>query len=338
MKSWRTITAAAVVALGATSSVFALGTCAPDLQLKEVCGLTICAERQNTTSTGVGNLYPWVNSGFFFATYRNQYLYPSSTIATVGTIASTIESVHSRSTSFTGTSVNNYTAASFVKVSQPPSSTLLRTFSLNTAGPENLHVPRAGIPGAFRVQHIPGTAIGGSNANPATLSDFNSEPGDAKARNRLTTVVNTSTAPNLMLDQLNFLGGGNSGFGVWDLTSGACTGPARAYGSSTFFNVNNLTTAYGVDNMAFVWVFCGLALPPPATVQQQISEIIRLLLTPESLRCSSLDLTNDGKLSDDPFQYPQGKDYDTTSPRVTSGGTITGEEGGAASKRTTGWQ
>lgn len=337
MKSWRTITAAAVVALGMTSSVFALGTCDPDLNLKLVCGLVLCTERQSSTSTGVGNLYPWVNSSFFFASYRNQYLYPSSAVSSVA--ATTIETIQSRSVSFTGGSVNNYTN-SWVKVSAPPSSTLLRTYSFNTPGPTHAWFPSANksteTAGTVRVGHTSGC----NNPSPTQLSDFQSEPGaTSDVRNALQTIVNVSaTGPNLMMDNLSRLGGGNSGFGVWDVTSGACSAPIRAYGSSTFFNVNTLTTAFGVDTFAFVWVFQGKALPPPATVQQQVSEIIRLLLTPESLRCSTLDLTDDGVLDDNPFQYPAGKDYDTISPRVTSGGTITGEEGGTKKKRAQGWQ
>lgn len=330
MKSWRSISAAAVVVFTAAPALVSAGACAPDLNLKKVCGLAMCAERQNNTSANLGNGFPWENSTFFFSAFRNQFLYPSSTVATVGTTATTIESMHARAVSFTGASTNVYAAGSHLRVNQTPVGTLQRQFSLNPAGAAHFTVN-----GAYTIGHATGYTSGIGNH----LSDCVSGCGGTtlETRNAMSPIINTSPAANLLVDALNRVGTGNSGNGVWDVTSGACSGPSRAYGSGTFVNLNALTTAYGVDNMAFVWVFCGKALPPPSSVQQQISEIIRLLLTPESLRCSGIDLVNDQKLSDDAFLYPAGKDYDPISPRVTSGGIITGEEGGGNSKRNQGW-
>lgn len=333
MKSWRTITAAAVVALTPATAVFALGNCGPDLQLKQVCGLTLCIERTNNTSAGVGNIYPWTSDTFFFARTRVQYLYPSSAVAKAGAIAQTIETISARGVSFIGASVSNYTGDSRINISRPPASTLVTTFALNPPGPSQLDLKASALGGTI----VLGTSPGYNN--PAViLSDFSNRPGaDLKTRTGIGVVSTKAPVPNLMVDEMIFIGGGNSGFGVWDLTSGACGEPKRAYGSGTFANMNALTTALAVDNMAFVWVFCGLALPPPATVQQQISEIIRLLLTPESLRCSFGDQSNDDVLDDIAYAYPDGKDFDPIAPRVTSGGTITGDEGGAKSKRAQGW-
>ena len=76
-----------------------------------------------------------------------------------------------------------------------------------------------------------------------------------------------------------------------------------------------------------MWVFGGLALPGPATVEQQIKEIIRLLLTPQGLRCSGLDLTpGNGFIEDDPIDFPNGKMWDPQQPQVTSGLPKTGDE------------
>lgn len=329
MKSWRSISAAAVVVFTAAPALVSAGACGPDLNLKKVCGLAMCAERQNTTSQNVGNGFPWENSTFFFSAFRNQFLYPSSTVAAVGVTATTIESMHARAVSFTGASTNVYAAGSHLRVNQTPVGTLQRQFSLNPAGAAHMT-----INGPHTIAHATGYNSGIANH----LSDCVSCPGATlEARNAMSPIINTSPAVNLLVDSLARVGTGNSGNGIWDATSGACSAPTRAYGSGTFVNLNALTTAFGVDTFAFVWVFCGKALPPPSTVQQQISEIIRLLLTPESLRCSGIDLVDNAKLSDDAFLYPAGKDYDPISPRVTSGGTITGEEAGGNSKRTQGW-
>lgn len=324
MKSWRTITAAAVLASAPASVLLAGGKCEPSITLTPIFPLVMCAERQSSTSNNVGNLYPWVNSAFFFSTYRNQYLYPSSTLSDVTSRALTIESMHSRSVSFTGAQTVNFGVSNpnqWIKVGKTKVSNLVRTFSANSTGPSNEYLNYLG---PKRVATAPGSTWGGGNA---LLSDF-VDNGPVASRNDLIppgwdSRVDLPASTNIMVDTNMYAStSGSSGFAVWDLTSGACTAPKRAYGSGSFVNPNHLTTAYGVDTMAFVWVFRGLGTPPPATMQQQIMEITRLLLTPQGLRCSGLDLTINGKANDDPLGFPDGKDYDPISPQIGTPGTI----------------
>jgi len=324
MKSWRTITAAALVAASApATAVFAGGKCEPSLNLVAVFPLVMCVERQDTTSNNVGNGFPWSNNTGSFANYRNQFLYPSTTLNAVAARALTIESIQSRQVSFTGSSTNVYGSTATdnaIKVSKTSVGTLSRTFAANITGtPDFLNYT-----GPKTVGHV---TIG-----TAGLSDFVTRGSNPLTRNDLTKPIDfridDPAKTNILVDTLMRLSTtGNSGFGVWDITSGACNAPTRAYGSGSFVNSNALTTAYGVDTMAFVWVFRGLALPPPSTVQQQIAEIIRLLITPEGLRCAGLDLTINGKVNDDALNFPAGKDWDAISPQITNGGAITGEEG-----------
>ena len=133
-----------------------------------------------------------------------------------------------------------------------------------------------------------------------------------------------------VVDQILSVGTGSSGAAVWDMTGYGtifCPEIKRAYGSGSFANSNHLTTALGVDQMGWPWVFKGLGPPPPATVEQQIKEIVRLLLTPEGLRCSGLDRhPGNGLIEDDPIVYPDGGYVDPISPQVTSYGELTGDE------------
>ena len=314
MKSWRTITAAAlVVASAPATAVFAGGKCEPSLNLVTVFPLVMCVEREDTTSNNVGNGFPWTNNTGAFANYRNQYLYPSTTLVAVAARALTIESIQSRSVSFTGASVNNYgnvATSNRITVGKTSVTSLSRTFAANITG----------TPGYL--DFVGPKVVGSIVINKAILSDFVSRGPNPLTRNDLTTPIDfridDPSKTNILVDQLMRLSTtGNSGFGVWDVTTGACSAPTRAYGSASFANSNALTTAYGVDSMAFVWVFRGLALPPPSTVQQQIAEIIRLLITPTGLRCAGLDLTINGKLNDDPLNFPSGKDWDAISPQST---------------------
>jgi len=74
----------------------------------------------------------------------------------------------------------------------------------------------------------------------------------------------------------------------------------------------------------------GLMMTNPSTCgvfEQQIKEIVRLLLTPEGLRCSGLDLNGgNGRIEDTPFSFPNGSKIDPIQPQVTTGGTVTGDE------------
>lgn len=331
MKFWRILAAAAAVAMVLPTAAFAQGDdddaagplCARDTNLKTVFPLVMCAERMATTSNNVGNGFPWENSTFFFATYRNQFLFPSSTVNAERAIASTIESISSRAVSFSGAATNTYGgfgngAPSFIRVHTGASDSLVRTFSLN--------------PGA-QLAEITGTAVApmtiGTYTGPGgkILSCCTTCPGATCDDKNAWVNINLDTySGSILVDSLLSVSGG-SGNGIWDTTSGACSAPTRAYGSGSFVNPNWLTTSYGVDAFNFVWVFKGKAPPPPATVEQQIKEIIRLLLTPEGLRCSGLDLTpGNGKIEDDAFRFPAGKDIDPIQPAITTGGLVTGDE------------
>lgn len=308
MMSWQKFAAVALVALAPTPAVFALGDCVPTIAAKEIFPLVVCPARQNTTSTGVGVRFPWSNVGFFFANYRDQFLFPSSMWVLTAQRALTVESIVTRTTTFTGAWTGNYTSplVQFVKIKETKTTDLVKTFANNdTFGALHLDYPGNKI-----MKTNSGSNLG--NGGGSTLSaEFTSRGPDPKTRNDLTTIIDFRPGGqdpaklNILVDHImRISASGNSGFSVWDTTRGACDGGQTAYASASFVNSVPLTTAYGVDKLdTFVWVFRGLALPPPATVQQQIAEIVRLLLTPESLRCSWLDLTADGKLSDDAIAF-----------------------------------
>jgi hypothetical protein len=331
MKSWRTITAAALVALAPASALLAGGKCEPTLNLTSVFPLVMCVERSNSTSQNVGNYFPWANDSFAFANYRNQWLYPSKTLSDVAAQAATIESIHSRSVSFTGGGAITYATAAAdanIEVGRTPAGSLVRTFVAN----------RGASPSEYLLWNGPktiGTTVGPKGA---ILSDFTSRSANPLTRNDLTVPIDLRTLDlsktNILVDTL-MRGNKGGAFLIWDAVSGACSEPKRAYGSGSFVNPNALTTAYGIDLYTFIWVFRGLSLPPPSTVQQQIAEIIRLLITPEGLRCAGLDLTVDGKVNDDALNFPGGKDWDAISPQVSNGNPMTGEEEGKA--RNHGW-
>lgn len=339
MKSWRTITAAVLVASAPATALFAGGKCVPNLNLTTVFPLVMCVERTSTSSNNVGNLYPWVVDNFFFANYRNQYLYPSSTLQAVSARAATIESIHSRAVSFTGAATDVYGSAATdnrIRIEQTSTAVLNKNFASNLSGGTSY----MNWVGPKTISTVVGSAVHAGGGS-ALLSDFVSRGSSPATRNDIGVIdfrVVDPSKTNILLDQLMRLtAAGNSGYAVWDVTSGACSQPKRAYGSSSFFNVNMLTTAYGVDTFAFVWVFRGQALPPPSTMQQQVADIIRLLITPEGLRCAGLDLTPNGKVNDDPLNFPDGKDWDPSSPQVTNGGLISGEKA-KDGKRDVGWQ
>jgi hypothetical protein len=329
MKFWRIFAAAAVVGmlLPATPAVADdddddddMGgpglNCFKDTNKVLRSDLVMCNAMQDDTQVSFGNGFPWENSTFFFSSYRNQFLYPSSTVSETAALACTIESIQSRASSFSGASTNVYAAGSYTDVGDAVSSSLVKTFALNT-----------GTAGTYGRIDGPYTIDSTTGANGALLSTYTGALGDAW----ILPIDIENNAPNILVDGNSIVGTGNSGAGVWDMTTTqfgqGCSGPERAYGSGSFANSYHVTTAIGIDDANFVWVFSGLAAAPPATVEQQIKEIIRLLLTPEGLRCSGLDLNGgNGKIQDDPITFPNGANWDPIQPQVSSGGSITGDE------------
>lgn len=328
MKFWRIFAAAAVVGMLLPATVAVAddddddddmgGSITCEKETKKVLrlDLVMCTEMQDDTQQSFGNGFPWENSTFFFSSYRNQYLYPSSTVADTSALACTIESIQARSSSFGGSSTNVFTGAGFVDVGDAIADSLVKTFALNTGTASSYGI----ISGDYTIDSTTG-------ANGATLSTCTSCGTDSW----ITTIDIENNTPSILVDHNAVVGTGNSGAGVWDVTSGqfgqGCSGPERAYGSGSFANSQHTTTSLGIDDANFVWVFSGLAAAPPATVEQQIKEIIRLLLTPEGLRCSGLDLNGgNGKIQDDPITFPNGANWDPIQPQVTSGGSITGDE------------
>jgi uncharacterized protein YraI len=348
MKFWRTIAAIALVGAFSTASAlaamapkapaavgFAVSSgggggpaginCVKSTEKTPVDGLTLCIEFRNQTNPGVGNGFPWENSSFFFATYRNQYLYPSSVIRAAAAVTDSIESIGARSVSFVGASVNVYGSLpnggpSFIRIGD------------NVGGALNINFGSNSGPSTY-------CEVQGTDAAPIVIDTYTGPNGSLVSQCSTCAdptawcVIGDITAPigvndNLMVDTVLGVGVGNSGASVWDTGSGLCPNGTRAYGSGSFANPNHLTTALAVDSFDFVWVFRGLAPPPPATVEQQIKEIVRLLLTPEGLRCSGLDLTSgNGRIEDDPIAFPDGANWDPVQPQVSVPGTaVTGDE------------
>lgn len=316
--------AAAASSGGPTSNL-----CFQTANKKLVFPLVMCVERTGSTSTGVGNGFPWENSTGFFASFRNQYLFPSGAITKVRAVADTIESLHARSVSFSGSGNHIYNSAgkgSFVRITPGAGGTLVPTFALNST-PTIIQQLQAAPGGSFEIGMI-GLPSGGAGFLSTCASCPGSpDPKSASSRDRWANIGDLSLVTgSILVDSLANVGGG-AGSGVWDTGSGTACEARRAYGSGQFANPNHLTTALGVDTFDFVWVFQGLAPPPSASVEQQIAEIIRLLLTPEGLRCSGLDLVSgNGKMEDTAIAFPNGSTVDPVSPQVSTGGLITGEE------------
>lgn len=352
MKFWRISSRVALVAAFSAASAFAAmaprnpaaagssssgNFCAAETRLQLKFPLVMCAERQASTSTGVGNQFPWEQSTFFFGSFRNQWLYPASTLNQLNANAQTIESIHSRAVSFASAATIHYGTGvglfvgqnSTVRTTNSISGSLATTFAANTGLTEVCPLMTGTTAAPIRI----GTIVG---PNGRILSSCLSCPGDASptsATSRDAWCAPGDIRPSvrafndIMQDHTLFVVAGGAGDTIWDVTSGGCSQPQRAFGSGNFANVNHLTTALGVDTFVKVWVFKGLAPPPPATVEQQIAEIIRLLLTPQGLRCSGLDMTPGNSLiEDNPVRFPAGKDIDPIMPQVSTGGTITGDE------------
>jgi len=335
MKFWRTTAVVALVALAAASAFAAMApkapaaaaasvSCMKNTLTAPVFPIVMCNEMQDATSTYVGNGFPWENSTFFFSTYRNQFLYPSSMVDGVAAASITLESVQTRSTSFTGANTNDFGsftngAASFVRVTDAVSSSLVTTFAANPK-------PGAAICEITGTSAAPIQMSTMTGPNGSLLQTCTSCANGDRWCNLGNITPGVRTYSHVLLDQnLRVVGG--SGYGVWDTTTSLCSSAQRAYGSGSFANPNHLTTALSVDTYNWPWVGWGVGKPPAATVEQQIKEIVRLLLTPEGLRCSGLDLTpGNGIIEDDPFSFPMGKAIDPIQPQVTTGGTITGDE------------
>lgn len=343
MNFWRTTAAIALVgAFSAASAMAAMAPKAPaaagkatsalcvkETNLVLVDGLAMCVERNTSTSSFVGNGFPWENSAFFFSTFRNQYLFPSVTINNEKAVALTIESIGARSTSFTGASTNVYGSMpngdpSFIRVTDNAggASSISPTFSVNT-GPTVYCELTATNADTITIDTRTGP-------NGSTVSQCASclEP---ESWCSIGDLNDLGATPTLLVDHLGSVAAGGAGAGVWDTgfqgSANGCGETQRAFGSGSFANPSHLTTALAVDNFDFVWVFKGLSPPPAMTVEQQIAEIVRLLLTPQGLRCSSLDRNpGNGLIEDDPIQFPDGASIDPISPQIGSGGEVTGDE------------
>jgi hypothetical protein len=210
------------------------------------------------------------------------------------------------------------TGQSFAKIHESTGG-LVNTFSFNNGG---------AVLGALG-DHTFGTFVGPGGA---ILSDCTSCPGTAGplgSRNQWFSTIDTASSPGVMVDHKAFVVGASGG-PIWDTHgNNGCAGGSRAYGSGSFANPNHMTTALGVDSFDMVWVFKGRGVPPPATIAQQIAEVIRLLLTPNGLRCSGLDMNPDnGRIEDDPIGWNDGPNIDPISPQILAGGAaqFTGDE------------
>jgi hypothetical protein len=313
--------------------------CTKNTELTPVFPLVMCIEAQDNTQDSWGNGYPWENSTFFFASYRNQYLWPSSTMTDMLKTTVQMDSLHSRGTSFMSSATNIYGsfrrgANSIISVGEALTDTLVIDFDLNPAPGTEFARLEGSSTTPFTIGSFTGpngtvlsTCAGGISPNDCPPDPDCPDPETTDCWARIGKLPGPT---NVLLDQIVAVASG-SGSGVWDMTGGPgeiiCPEPQRAYGSTSFYNLNWLTTAFGVDDMGFIWVFSGVGPPPPATVEQQIKEIVRLLLTPEGLRCSGLDLVpGNGLIEDTPIMYPNGQFVDPIQPQVTTGQPVTGDE------------
>ena len=350
MKFWRTFSTVALVGAFAATSSFAAfqpkapasaqfasssttssnADCAKNTDSKTTFPLVMSGCFQEATNTAVGNQFPWESSTFFFSSYRNQYLWTAAAVG--GTQGATIESIHARASSFSGSGTMAYTSSargdSHMSVEDALGSSLVATFSFNV-GTDRGRLTNTNQGGDIVLASFTGP-------NGSTLSTCTSCAGTDPplgSRDMWFDSIDTATSGPVVTDHNSFVNAaGSAGGPIWDTASaafgGGCTDAgSRAYGSGSFANPFHLTTALGIDNFDFVWVHAGKGLPPAANVEQQIAEIIRLLLTPEGLRCSGLDMTpGNPKNDDDPVAFPDGADIDPIMPQVTTGGFITGDE------------
>lgn len=311
-----------IAALMVAGAVFGSGICEEDTTMSP---RTLVAPVAFTDSTNlyVGNYFPWTNQTFF-STFRNQYLYPSTQFASEGR---TVQSISARSVTFMGSHRSTYETNGFswnvlqilAKGTGGSYGTFGLNFATNRTGTSNyvdFVNPSLSVYQPLGPSYAPTLTITSNGAGDISwgLPDFQAIPWSG-----------TSSDPNLVLDQGMDLAASGQGSGtIWDM--GQAQGCWRAYGSASYYNHNNVTNAWGIDDAAFVWVYKGLSAPPPATLDAQIKEIVRLLLTPEALRCSDLDLDPNGSIKDEPVMFPAGKDVDPVSPQVKSGAALHMEE------------
>jgi len=346
MKFWRTTAVVALAVAFAAASAFAAMApkapaaaaaassapgpgpgptidCFKNTDTAPVFPMVMPVEMQDTTSASVGNGFPWENSTGFFSTHRNQYLFPSAALNKVAAASVSMHGIQIRDTSFTGTGTHVFGSflngdPSRVVISDAVGASLARPFSANPL-PGSTQCALTGTD-ASPIEINMATFPGGSD-----LSVCASCPEGDKWCPKWLMAPADRPFTHLLFDHIMSVAGGG-GYVVWDTNAGSYD-ETRAYGSGSFVNPNHMTTAYGVDGYGFVWVFEGVGKPPAASVEQQIKEIVRLLLTPEGLRCSGLDLSpDDGVIEDIPLAYPDGANWDPIQPQVTTGMPITGDE------------
>ena len=240
-------------------------------------GLTLPAAMQNATNFAAG-VFPWENDSALYGTYRNQYLYPSSTI--VDSPALTIDSICARAASFTGASTNVYGSfangePSTIEVHGATSVILLRTFVLNPNG-----FTAARLEGTDANPIIMGTKFGSAGSQCSTclscIDDSWLDVGDIESG------LPSQYGAGILIDTtLSVALGGNSGDTIWDTTFGFDPAIGRAWGGKASLNPNHLTTAAGVDSYGFVWVFEGIKCFAPPSTEKMIEDTVRILLDPE---------------------------------------------------------
>jgi len=306
-------------------ALYASGICEEDTSLVERT-LVAPVAFADSANQSVGNYFPWTINTTYFATFRNQYLFPADVFPSE---ARTVQSISARSVSFLGSQTGVYDT--------PPGNPAW--FKLQVLG------YYGGFPGAFGT-NFAANRTGATNMvdyiNPLSsayppftlaydpqLEITTAGMGDVSHGMSAFTAIpwdpSPANNPDFVLDSgMDLASSGHSGGVAWDMCQGQ--GVLRAYGSGSIWNSNWLTQAYGIDDAGFTWVFRGLAAPPPASLDAAIKEIVRLLLTPEALRCSDLDTDVNGAVNDIPVMFPMGKDVDPVSPSVTSGAPLFMEE------------
>jgi hypothetical protein len=303
--------------------VFGSGICEEDTTLVYKT-LVAPAAYSDSTNTIVGNYFPWTTNTSYFSTFRNQFLYPATVFPSE---ARTIESISARSVSFLGSQVgvyednrpNGWQYLQILAWDQgngpsvgPPLSLNFRQNRLNSfCAVDFMDNWNSAFP-PYYLCFVPTMRITTNGRSDISHACFAWCPSfyidwDADPANNY----------DFMLDSgMDLTPSGHSGNVAWDV--GQQQDAWRAYGSSSIYNTQWVTQAYGIDDMVFVWVFCGLSAPPPATLDANIKEIVRLLLTPEAMRCSDLDTNPNLIVKDEPIMFPHGKDIDPVSPQITT--------------------
>lgn len=313
-----------IAALMAAGLVFGSGICTEDTTMVERT-LVAPSDYSDYTNTSWGNGYPWQNNTAFFSTFRNQYLFPAAAFPAE---ARTVESLGARSVTFTGAQTTVMETPSGPKGRGWDHLEIMAFYGGMPAMALNFAANRTGVDTVDFQRSGDGTNPTLGLTYDPLFECFTAGNGDiSHGLPKFTPILWTGSSadPDLMLDcGVDMTSSGHSGYCVWDM--GQSQGCLRAYGSSSYFGRNWLTQAYGIDDMAFVWVFRGLAGPPPASLDANIKEIVRLLVTPEALRCTDLDTNPNGVIHDDAVQFPMGKDIDPVSPQVTTNAPLHMEE------------